>query len=69
MAQALLSDSLQFAQMAGSVLVRSVQSGADLVMIAGYVDRISYIWSRGRRSIPSRNSWAKESLQRRSGDR
>ena len=43
MAQALLSDSLQFAQMAGSVLVRSVQSGADLVMIAGYVDRISYI--------------------------
>ena len=42
MAQALLSDSLQFAQMAGSVLVRSVQSGADLVMIASYVDRISY---------------------------
>ena len=43
MAQATLSDSLQFAQMGGSVLIRSVQSGADLVMIAGYVDRISYI--------------------------
>ena len=43
MAQALLSDSLQFAQMAGSVVVRSVLSGADLVMVAGFVNRISYI--------------------------
>jgi ABC-type nitrate/sulfonate/bicarbonate transport system substrate-binding protein len=59
MAQALLSDSLQFAQMAGSVLVRSVQSGADLVMIASYVDRISYFWSRDRRSIRLRTSRAK----------
>jgi NitT/TauT family transport system substrate-binding protein len=42
MAQALLSDSLQFAQMAGSVVVRAVSSGADLVMIAGFVNRISY---------------------------
>jgi len=41
-AQALLSDSLQFAQMAGSVVVRSDLSGGDLVMIAGYVSRISY---------------------------
>ena len=32
MAQALLSDSLQFAQMAGSVVVRSVLAGGDLVM-------------------------------------
>ena len=30
MAQALLSDSLQFAQMAGSVVVRSVLAGGDL---------------------------------------
>ena len=43
MAQALLSDSLQFAQMAGSVVVRSVLAGGDLVMIAGFVNRISYI--------------------------
>lgn len=43
MAQALLSDSLQFAQMAGSVVARSVISGGDLVMIAGFVNRISYI--------------------------
>jgi NitT/TauT family transport system substrate-binding protein len=43
MAQALLSDSLQFAQMAGSVVARSVLSGGDLVMIAGFVNRISYI--------------------------
>jgi NitT/TauT family transport system substrate-binding protein len=41
-AQALLSDSLQFAQMDGSVVVRSDLSGGDLVMIAGYVNRISY---------------------------
>lgn len=41
-AQAILSDSLQFAQMAGSVVVRSVLSGTDLVMIAGFVNRISY---------------------------
>ena len=41
-AQALLSDSLQFAQMAASVVVRSDLSGGDLVMIAGYVSRISY---------------------------
>jgi ABC-type nitrate/sulfonate/bicarbonate transport system substrate-binding protein len=43
MAQALLSDSLQFAQMAGSVVVRSVLSGGDLVMIAGFINRISYL--------------------------
>jgi len=43
MAQALLSDSLQFAQMAGSVVVRSVLAGGDLVMIAGFVNRISYL--------------------------
>jgi NitT/TauT family transport system substrate-binding protein len=43
MAQALLSNSLQFAQMAGSVVARSVLSGSDLVMIAGFVNRISYI--------------------------
>jgi NitT/TauT family transport system substrate-binding protein len=43
MAQALLSDSLQFAQMAGSVVARSVISGGDLVMIAGFVNRISYV--------------------------
>jgi NitT/TauT family transport system substrate-binding protein len=42
MAQALLSDSLQFAVMAGSVVVRSVLSGADLVMVAGFVNRIAY---------------------------
>ena len=54
MAQALLSDSLQFAQMAGSVVARSVLSGGDLVMIAGFVNRISYIMvSRpGINSIP-----------------
>ena len=43
MAQALLSDSLQFAQMAGSVVVRSVLAGGDLVMIAGFVNRIGYL--------------------------
>ncbi|MGH7835194.1 MAG: ABC transporter substrate-binding protein, partial [Candidatus Binatia bacterium] len=43
MAQALLSDSLQFAVMAGSVVVRSVLSGADLVMVAGFVNRIAYL--------------------------
>jgi NitT/TauT family transport system substrate-binding protein len=43
MAQALLSDSLQFAQMAGSVVVRSVLAGGDLVMVAGFVNRISYL--------------------------
>ena len=41
-AQALLSDSLQFGQMAASVVVRSVLSGSDLVMVAGYVNRINY---------------------------
>ena len=43
MAQALLSDSLQFAQMAGSVVVRSHLAGGDLVMVAGFVNRISYL--------------------------
>src|SRR5205823_5595563 len=52
MAQALLSDSLQFGQMSGSVVVRSVLSGGDLVMIAGFVNRISYIMV-SRRDINS----------------
>ena len=52
MAQALLSDSLQFAQMAGSVVVRSVLAGSDLVMVAGFVNRISYLMV----SRPSINS-------------
>jgi NitT/TauT family transport system substrate-binding protein len=41
-AQALLSNSLQFAEMSGPLVVRSVLSGADLVMVASFVDRISY---------------------------
>ncbi len=41
--QALLSDSLQFAEMAGSVAARASLSGADLVMIAGFVNRINYL--------------------------
>lgn len=40
--QALLGNSIQFAQMAGSVVVRAVLSGADLVMIAGFINRINY---------------------------
>jgi len=42
MARPLHSDSLQFAQMFGSVVVRSVLSGGDLVIV-GFIDRISYI--------------------------
>lgn len=41
--QALLSDSIQFAEMAGSVAARASLSGADLVMIAGFINRINYI--------------------------
>jgi len=41
-AQALLSNSLQFAEMSGPVVVRSTLSGGDLVMVASFVDRISY---------------------------
>ncbi len=41
--QALLSDSLQFAEMAGSVAARAAVSGADLVMIAGFINRINYV--------------------------
>jgi NitT/TauT family transport system substrate-binding protein len=41
--QALLSDSLQFAENGGSETARAVMSGADLVMIAGFINRINYI--------------------------
>ncbi len=41
--QALLSDSIQSAEMAGSVAARAAVSGADLVMIAGFINRINYI--------------------------
>ncbi|MBI4528463.1 MAG: ABC transporter substrate-binding protein [Deltaproteobacteria bacterium] len=41
--QALLGDSIQFAQMAGSVAARATLSGGDLVMIAGFINRINYL--------------------------
>lgn len=41
--QALLSDSIQCAEMAGSVAARAAVSGADLVMIAGFINRINYL--------------------------
>ena len=41
--QAILSNSIQFAQMAGSVVVRAVLSGGDVVMIAGFINRINYL--------------------------
>lgn len=41
--QALLGNSIQFAQMAGSVVVRAALSGADVVMIAGFINRINYL--------------------------
>jgi NitT/TauT family transport system substrate-binding protein len=41
-AQALMSNSLQLAEMSGPVVVRSVLAGSDLAMIASFVDRISY---------------------------